>query len=367
MKDKKIKVYLQYPWKVSDSQYYKSIIENPPKNVVYKNVRKKEGMIVSKKFLLFNFIKRQIRSWTEKFNVTLPNSRLTKTNEEFDLIHCAHCLSKNTNKPWVADFESWWQMWISGRETKRGHEEVLKLLKRDACKKIIAWTPYVKQEIEKQFPEIKDKIEIVTYAIPFKKFEKKEKKQKVLLFVSRYFFEKGGLHTLEVFDRITKKEKDVEAIFVSNTPSYIRERYFNNKKIKIYDLMPYSNLVKDIFPMADIFVYPGYSDTFGFTFVDALAFGLPIITIEGFSRRYLVNDKKTGFVIKKEEEIDIKKIGINEEKLIQEMIKKTLEMLKNEKLLKEMSRNCIEEVEHGKFSIKERNKKLKRIYELALK
>lgn len=367
MKDKKIKVYLQYPWKISDSQYYKSIIENPPNNVKYKNVRKKEGMILSKNFLLLNFIKRKIRSWTEKLNCTILNSRLTKTDEDFDLIHCAHCLSKNRNKPWVADFESWWQMWISGRETKRGRKKVLEFLKRKECKKIIAWTPYVKQEIVNRFPEIKDKIEVVTYAMPYTKRKKRKGKGKVLLFVSRYFFHKGGLHALETFDRITKKEKNVKAIFVSNTPKQIKEQYSKNKKIKIYDLMPYSKITQDIFPKADIFVYPGYSDTFGFVFVEALSFGLPVVTVDGFSRDYIIEDGKTGFIIKRKDDIDPNIIGANENEAIEEICKKTLEILKKEKMLKKMSQNCIEEVKNGKFSIEKRNKNLKKIYEEAIK
>lgn len=363
---KEIKVYLQYPWKVSDSQYYKSIIENPPEKVMYKNVRKKEGMIVNKRALwFFNSLKNQIRNWTERLGLIIPNARLTKTNEKFDLIHCAHCLSLNKT-PWVADFESWWQMWVSGRDRKKGKEIVYRRLKSKECKKIIAWTPEAKKEIENIFPGIKEKIEVVTFAWPLRKLKKKNKKNKVILFVSRYFYNKGGLHTLEVFDRITKKNKDVEAIFVSDVPNKIKEKYEKNKKIKIYGLLPYSKMVDEIFPSADIFVYPGYSDTFGFVFVDALSFGLPIVTVDGFSRKYIVDEGKTGFVIGSRKEIDRESIGKNEEVIIKELEKKTLFLLKNDKIREKMSQNCIEEVKNGKFSINRRNEKLRKIYEDAL-
>jgi len=32
---KQIKIYLQYPWVVSDSSYYKYLINNSPENVEY--------------------------------------------------------------------------------------------------------------------------------------------------------------------------------------------------------------------------------------------------------------------------------------------------------------------------------------------
>jgi glycosyltransferase involved in cell wall biosynthesis len=64
--------------------------------------------------------------------------------------------------------------------------------------------------------------------------------------------------------------------------------------------------------------------------------------------------------------LDPDKIGNTEEKVIQKIIDKTLEILKNDKILKQMSKNCMEQVKSGKFSIKERNKKLRKIYEEAL-
>jgi len=365
---KKIKVYLQYPWKVSDSQYYKSIIDNPPKTVSYLNIRKTEGMIVNKRSLLFfNFIKRQVRNLTKKLKLVLVNAHETKINEGVDLIHCAHCLSKNKNIPWVADFESWWQMWLSGGDKKKGKEKVLEILKRKQCKKIIAWTPYEKDKIEKMFPQIKNKLEVVTFAMPLPKERKKRHNNIVLLYVSRYFYKKGGLHTLEVFDRITKKEKNVQAIFVSNTPKDLLEKYSQNNKIKFFGLMPHSEIKKKIFPAADIFVYPGYSDTFGFVFVEALSFGLPVVTVDGFSRKYIIEDEKTGYIVNKEKEIDPDKIGEAEEEIIQRLVGKTVKLIKNKKLINQMSKNCIEEVKNGKFSITKRNKKLEKIYMEVIK
>jgi len=367
----KIKVYLQYPWGISDSQYYKSLTENPPKNVEYVSGKVKLGMIHNKKvFAIRNFLKGFIRNFLLKIKFSPLNIKRTKTKKEYDLIHCAHCLSKN-NSPWVTDFEGGtWQIWLSGEESKRSYKKAKKILLEKNCKKIIAWTESSKKEIIKKFPEIEKKVEVVFYAMPFPKQPKKKKKNKItLLFIGRYFYGKGGLHVLEVFDRLTKKYENVEGIFISQTPKEIYERYRGNKKIKFLELVPYGRVMGEIFPQSDIFVYPGYSDSFGFALIDSLASGTPIVTVDGISRKEIVTEGKTGFIIENKGIIWKKGIPLvkNKEKIINQLVENCSKLIENKKLREKMSKNCREIIKNGKFSIKERNKKLKRIYKKALK
>ena len=363
----KIKIYLQYPWKISDSQYYKNIIEYPPKGIEYFSNKEKAGMIINKKKLkLANFVKRIARSTAEKYGLVILNLHHTQTNKSYDLIHCAHCLSANDG-PWVADFEAVWQMYISGQRKKSAKKKALEILKKENCKKILAWTEDAKKQIIKKFPEIKEKLEIVPFAMPFPKFKKIKSKKIRLLFVGRYFWKKGGLHALESFDRLTKKYKNVEAILVTQAPKEIKKKYSKNNKLKFYDLVPYGVMTNKIFPSSDIYVCPGYSDTFGFPFVEALAFGLPTITVNNFARKELIENKKTGFIIPNGGNINPNKIGKKEEEIIQKIVYYTSKLIRDKKLREKMSKNGIEIVKKGKFSIQERNKKLKKIYREALK
>ena len=159
---KNIKVYLQYPWKFPDSPYYKYLIDSPPEGIEFQNSKKQKGVITNKRFFWFsNFIKRNIRRFATKLKLSIPNAHLTKTKEEYDLIHCAHCLSKNKNKPWVADIEGIFSLMISWNNSKKAKDKVKKILLRDNCKKILAWTEATKKDLIKNFPEIKDKVEVV--------------------------------------------------------------------------------------------------------------------------------------------------------------------------------------------------------------
>ena len=92
---KKIKIHIQYPWKFPDSTYYKYLIDSPPEGIEFLNTRKQKGVITNKRFFWFsNFLKRNIRRWTGRLNLSIPNARLSPEGN-YNLIHCAHCLSKN--------------------------------------------------------------------------------------------------------------------------------------------------------------------------------------------------------------------------------------------------------------------------------
>ena len=364
---KKIKVYLQYPWKFLDSPYYNNLIQDPPKGIEYLNIQKQKGVITSaKKFAYMNRLKKVIRATLSL--VKMPN--ITKTKKgDYDLIHCAHCLSLN-KLPRVVDLEHYWNFASSGKVaySEEGKNRIKKLLKSEYCKKIIPWTEAAKKTIIDALndKEIEKKVEVIYPAIPFPSFRKRKKEKIILLFVGRYFYWKGGLHALDTFDKITKLHQNVECIFVSEVPHNILKKYSANKKIKFYGLMTQEKLFK-LYSESDLFVYPGYSDTVGFGILEAMSFGLPVISVDGFARKELIEDGKTGFIISNHEKINNEKIGEKEQEIIKRLIQKTSLLIENKNLREKMSKECIKSIKEGKFSIKERNKKLEKIYELALK
>jgi len=61
MKENKLKIYIQYPWKFPDSPYYKSLIKYAPQNVRYINANNNLLITQKNKFFLSNKIKANIR------------------------------------------------------------------------------------------------------------------------------------------------------------------------------------------------------------------------------------------------------------------------------------------------------------------
>lgn len=361
-----MKIHIQQPWGISDSLYYKSLIDTPPEGIEYTTPKKRLGMITNPKvFATLKFLKKHSRAIVEKIHLPIPN--IHKSNQDCDLTHYAHCLPRGNVGRWVADFESIWQMHISGRDTKEGQEKVLKILKQKNCKKIIAWSEYTQQEISSRFPEIKNKVEVLHYAMKTPKIKKIQHKGINILFVGRYFKEKGGLHSLEVFDRLTKKHNNINCLCIAPVPKNIIEKYSPNKKIRFLNLVPHELMMSKIFPKTDIIIQPGYSDSYGFAFVEAQAFGIPLITVNNFSRKDLVNDGTTGFIIERDKNSSWYPDNKEAERIVNEMVEKASILIEDKKLRMRMVRNGRKAVKEGKFSIKVRNEKLKKIYSEAVK
>lgn len=361
----KVRVFLQAPLSTSDSLYYKNLLKYSPDNIDYKTNLVSSGMITShKKLMIKTKVKNFIRRFIDRSNLPILNSIKTRQTE-IDLIHCAHCLSKNINYPWVADFEAPWQFWISGRNTFWGKKAFERTCSRQNCKKILAWTEEAKKEMESLFPKLKNKLGILGYAMPYIESKRIKRNKVTILFSARYFYQKGGLHALEAIDRLTKMHKNTEGIFISEVPDEIKKKYINNKKIKFLGLISQDRLFKEVYPASNIFVYPGYSDTYGFGFIEAMNFGLPIVTVDGYARKEIVNEK-VGFVIPQKTKVNPFAIGETEEKIISKLVEITSKLIENKKLREKMSKDCVKEIQNGKFSISKRNEKLEKIYASAL-
>ena len=359
-----MKIYLQYPWRFPDSPYYKYLIGSPPKGIEFLNTEREKGAATSNKSLrLMNFVKVRIRRWANKLKLNIPNSHKSPPGN-YDLIHCTHCLSKNKNKPWVADVESIWSIFIGGNRTKKGQDKVRKILMRSNCKKILPWTKSIEKNYLEMFPEVKDKIELVYPAIPeIKNLKKPINKKLKIIFVARFFHLKGGLIALETMERLRKKY-EVECIVVSNVPTELKKKY---SKLIIHDLLPHEEVCK-LLESSDLFFYPCPNDTFGFSLLEAMAFGLPTITINTRwtkSRQEIIENGETGLMFDVKNKLSMDGITDKEEVVIKKLVKNASILIKNDNLRGKMSKECIKKISNGKFSVEERNKKLKKIYEEA--
>jgi len=373
-----IKVYLQKPFGILDSSYYKYLREGVPDNVEY--VEKGEAGLVGvgkfgKSFWLKQFIKKILRF----FNLSFVNVYYSNV-EGVDVIHCVNCMSKNRG-PWIADLEHvghfWWGSCakckvkiIDGKFIKnfnvRAKDKVREYLCSGYCKKIIAWSEWTKNNIIREFPEIKNKIEVVYPAIkPQKKAKRKSRKFRIL-FVGRDFGIKGGEVALRVINELMKKYSNVEGVMVSDVPNKFLDLYSGNKRIRFVGLVPKDELFEKFYPFADIFLYPTFSDTFGFAILEAKSFGLPVVAMRTMSTHTIdetVSDRVNGFVVDN--------LGINgfhgkfDDSIVDRFVEAVEKLIGDKKLLKKMSRASFRDVVNGKFSIVVRNKKLGRIYRVA--
>ena len=379
-----MRVYLSHLGRRIDSAYYRELLAEPPVEYIL-DAEDADLVITKHKFSTVEYLGKKFIEFAK-----VPPIKIVK--RECDVIHAAHHLVIS-KKPWIVDFEH--VISIAGMNSKvagsiLSRKIMSKLLTSKNCKKILPWTHASKQSLlsllGRKFEErVKQKIEVLYPAIRPPSVKKVESDTVRLLHVSRFFYRKGGLEALLAFDELTRRY-DVKATIISNVPAELKNRYADNKNLDIRSPVPYEELYTYYYPRTDIFVYPSYGDTFGFPLLEALSFGIPVVTLEDFASAEIIQNGKTGFIIEgykikwytknklhnqkyntmEKIEQEVLKRREERKRIVRDIIEKTSLLIEDSALRKRMSRRAREEVERGKFSIKTRNRKLKEIYESSL-
>ncbi|MFX0071644.1 MAG: glycosyltransferase family 4 protein [Candidatus Hermodarchaeota archaeon] len=141
---------------------------------------------------------------------------------------------------------------------------------------------------------------------PVKSREKKDKGEIQLLFIANInkldldynFYMKGGKLALQAYQRLKSKYKNLVMVYKGYIPPKYKKEFDNLTDVKYFSHLSYDELFK-LYESSDIFIFPTYGDTLGFTFIEAMAHGLPIITIDNnFANNELIINEKTGFTVK---------------------------------------------------------------------
>jgi glycosyltransferase involved in cell wall biosynthesis len=354
---------------------YDDLVRFPPDGVEYVIPK----FLTQSKSKVVDVLKKKIfQSYLKLFNK--PHS-IYVSCKGVNLIHaCSGIMIKN-KFPWIIDTEhvASFVGFEAGR-LERVKSQVEDILSSKYCRKIMPWTNAAKTSILNGLDtkNFREKIETVYPAIHPVSVKKQRHDKINLLFISVRFYTKGGKEVLEAYELLGKKY-DIGLTIISEIPRGVREKYPEVKWLN--PRIPRDVVLKKYFSMADIFVLPSYMDTFGMVFLEAMSLGIPIVSTNVFAVPEIVG--KAGLLI------DVSKFSwygknclfawkswdefcnyvekTNKQKIVNDLIEKLSLLIEDSSLRKKMGRNGKLKIEKGKFSIKERNKKLKRIYEEALK
>ena len=295
-------------------------------------------------------------------------------------------------EPWVVDLEFVTQLaGYNIKHFKRYKRLIEKVLSSEDCKRIICWTEAAKKTVlyNLNCEHFAHKVEVVRLAVPKKNFTKEygHKEKIKLLFVGSAnipgeFEYKGGKEVLKAFLLLRQKYHNLELVIRSDIPQELKTICKRLGNVRLIDgVIPWEQLEQE-FKSADIFVFPSHS-TPGLAILDAMSYELPVITTDVWANPEMVEDGKTGFVIKKSETVPyyienfipnwnydptskfMRAVKITDPKVVEEFVKKTSILIEDGELRRRMGRTGRQEIEVGKFSIKKRNEKLKKIFDEA--
>lgn len=117
------------------------------------------------------------------------------------------------------------------------------------------------------------------------------------LFVSTQFALKGGRETVAAFARLVAEGADVELTVVSHPPAEIVLEFESPKIRFVPATLDKSTLLREHFATADVFVLPTFQDSFGLVYLEALAYGLPIIATRLYAMPEMVEDGVNGLLL----------------------------------------------------------------------
>jgi glycosyltransferase involved in cell wall biosynthesis len=370
---KKIRVYSLFGLHT----YYKEIIDFPPSNVIYS--QKKLGEYKTGTKLKENFLRKLL------FATRMLRFGYVFNPGKSELIHSSRGILILNKKDWVLDIDnsgSFVNFKYKLLENPFYRKVIARSLTSNFCKKIMPWSNAGKESIlnSLELRKMENKFEVLYPAmhIPVQRNKRKNENLKILFIGA--FYRKGGRDTLEAFDTLNKKY-DIELVMISDVPEEFKKKYKSFPNVQFEQLgMPRKNLLNKFYPEADIFLYPTYWDIFGFVILEAMSFSLPVISTNIYAIPEAIENEKNGFLLNApifwhdNKFLPKQKVVSNFNEIIKskhpfivkEIIKKTSLLIDDSSLRKKMGRNGKNLIAKGKFSIKERNKKLKRIYEEAI-
>jgi glycosyltransferase involved in cell wall biosynthesis len=190
---------------------------------------------------------------------------------------------------------------------------------------------------------------------------------------------KGGKEALEAFVILRQKYSNLEILVRSDMPEEIKGKYKNVPGLRIINkILPWPEIEHE-FLTADIFLFPGHHTPF-MSLLDAMSYELPIVATNAYANAELVTDGETGLVINCSKNVPYyldkylpngstpkfrKAIKALDNDVVSELVEKTSILIENVDLRRKMGKAGRAEIENGRFSINNRNEKLKKIFDEA--
>lgn len=299
---------------------------------------------------------------------------------------------------WVADFEQvgslfgYYGDWRKRIYRPRARDVMMKQLSSKYCRKLMPWTDAAMKTVEGVLPhkDVLDKAEVVRLAIrpaPPRPAELGPRGPVRVLFMGSVnyggeFWSKGGHEVLESFSRLRERFGDaVELSFRCWMPREFSAKYGSAPGIThIPTPLPKEDLDR-LFHGSDIFLFPSHN-TPGMAILEAMRFGLPVVTKDIWANGELVKEGVTGFLVKPSEKVPYYLPGFvpnwsmdggpflsymmqRDGRVVDDIVSRLSELVESASLRERMGREARKVVEEGEASIGVRNRALKRIYEEA--
>jgi len=172
---------------------------------------------------------------------------------------------------------------------------------------VTAVSNYLRQETYDHF-DVETDIEVIPNFIDTDRFQRQDKAhfkqalcpngEKVIVHVSNFRPVKNAPQVVEIFHRLQNGESDVKLLLVGDGPDRVpAER--RARDLGVHDDVRFlgkQDPVEEILSIADVFLMPSGSETFGLAALEAMSCRVPTVASDVGGLRELVVDGETGFL-----------------------------------------------------------------------
>ena len=265
---------------------------------------------------------------------------------------------------------------------------VSKILLKDNCKGILPWSDKAAGAFALNFDFLGERfLSKVAVARPTtapcrlmtKKFDKF-----TFLFIGGYsFYAKGGLQTLAAFNHLVDSKVDADLIVVGGAPDHVKMKYCDVDGLWFYSRLQRTVLL-DLMSKCHCLVQPSVGDTYGMSLLEAKARGVPAIVVDSFAEAELVENNKSGIVLRPDMALRLRFDGNGRKILSKDAfhsqfssycpsfrhvydLMHAMKRLTSDRVgAKKMGEAALKEIDGGRLSMANRNKTLKMAYEGGL-
>lgn len=195
--------------------------------------------------------------------------------------------------------------------------------------KIVTCTKLMAGYYHEFFKISKKRLEVMHNWVDVRKVRDFEKKdmgwgKNTILFVHWLSPRKGSEYLPGIIEHVFKEKSDCNFIIVGEGPDEkkLRDQFKNEDRVKLTGAVPNREII-NYYKNADVFIMPSREEEFGRVLIEAMASGTPIVAMDTFGVKYILNDEQKRFVSEQENVFDFSR--------------KIIELLSDEGLRKHMS------------------------------
>lgn len=395
MKDEnRKKVYLKPAWKPHIGYHLRELIPYPPEGyefiVTRSSLKQSIAERASKKDLWTNLYTKTSGAITLPLILVTLDSFLGKTPKDIDLVFSDLPLLKRI--PWVMEVAEGIATHPFRQLFKKEYIKLVeKAFSSEYCRKVFHFSEFARQVTLSNLhcSRFEHKLEVLPRAVHRKDFVKRFNEGVIrLLFMGSAnaageFEHRGGKEALEAFNLLSRKYDDLELVIRSVISQSVKDKYekvlsMPNVRV-VEEMLPFEEL-EEIYKSADIFLFPGHYGNWLIN-LEAMSYELPVIATDLQGIPEWVENGKTGLLITRSQKVPYfwkgvpstslafppfrKALKSTDPKMVDDLVEKASVLIENPKLRKEMGEAGRWEIEHGKLSIENRNRVLKRVFDEA--